>query len=154
MLTNKEIDPIVRQVTEGTVTDPEVGPLDGTIQDAAYQISRGIRLMALLGHVPPNPTTMSRAYYRLVYLGGSQGAGALLPIPFVIEREDKTCADAGFAARQWVVETFVWIKKNAPPPHLNRLLGLLLGYSPDAIAVHDEAQMGIELIKLDEQAPT
>ena len=92
MLTNKEIGPIVQQVTEGTVTDPEIGPLDGTIQDAAYQISRGIRPMALLGHVPPNPTTMSRAYYRLVYLGGSQGAGALLPIPLLRHCHEITCS--------------------------------------------------------------
>ena len=69
-------------------------------------------------------------------------SGATLPIPLVSVRKDGSCADAGFAARQWVVETFKWIQDNVPQPHLDRLLGLMLGYSPDAIAAHDEARSG------------
>lgn len=64
------------------------------------------------------------------------------PIPLVVKRKDGDCADYGFAQRAWVVETFQWLSGNAPPPHLHRLLGLMLGYSADAIAIHDECESG------------
>ncbi len=142
MLTDKEKDNILDRALAGTVNDPEIGPIDGTIQDAAYQVSRGIRPLVLLGHVRPDPITLLRAYNRLQYLGGQYSGMTVQPIPIVALRKDEACADAGFAARQWVVETLAWIHDNAPQPHLDRLLGLLLGYSPDAIAAHDEVQSG------------
>ena len=155
MVTNKEIGPILDRVMEGTIHDPEIGPIDGTIQDAAYQISRGTRPLALLGHVPPDPWTMLRAYNRLTFLGAHNRSGGHEPVPLVVLRKDGSCADAGFAARAWVVETFQWISENIPQPHLDRLLGLMLGYSPDAIAAHDEASSGLlvpdTISALDEQ---
>ena len=48
----------------------------------------------------------------------------------------------GFVARAWIAETFKWVMDNVPKPHLDRLLGLMLGYSPDAIAVNDEGLAG------------
>ena len=155
MLTEKEIAPILERTMEGTIHDPEIGPIDGTIQDAAYQISRGTRPLALLGHVRPDPVTMLRAYNRLTFLGQHNSSGGRQPIPLVVLRKDDACADAGFAARAWVVETFKWISKNVPQPHLDRILGLMLGYSPDAIAAHDEAHSGLlfpdTISALDEQ---
>ena len=138
-MTNEELEAVLAKTTAGTVTDPEIGPIDGTIQDAAYQVSRGIRPLVLLGHVKPDPITLLRAYNRLAYLGSSSYNKS---IPVVMLRKDRTCADAGFAARKWVGESFKWVMDNAPQPHLDRLLGLMLGYSPDAIAENDEGQAG------------
>ena len=66
----------------------------------------------------------------------------LSAIPIVHLRKDGVCADVGFAARAWVAETFKYVMDNVPQPHLDRLLGLMLGYSPDAIANNDECLAG------------
>ncbi len=66
----------------------------------------------------------------------------MTPIAFVIPRSGEKTADAGFAARGWIVETFKWINENAPQKHHKRLMGLLLGYSVDAIALNDEIKVG------------
>ena len=63
-----------------------------------------------------------------------------MPVGFL--RKDKKIVDIGVAMRGWVAETFAWIMNNAPQPHLDRLLGLLLGYSPDAIAIDSEYDQG------------
>ena len=125
---------ITQRSLDGIVDDPEMGFLDGTIPDAAYQISRGIRPLALVCTVAPDPIKMLRAYNRLTYLG-SQLGGAIQPIPVVVLRPDGSCADAGYAAMAWAAETFQWLIGNVPQPHLDRLLGLLLGYSPQAHAL-------------------
>lgn len=66
----------------------------------------------------------------------------MTPVAFVIPRPDYKFADADFAARSWIVETFKWINENAPREHHQRLLGLLLGYSIDAVALNDEFGAG------------
>lgn len=42
-----------------------------------------------------------------------------------------------------MIETFKWINENVPQPHLDRIIGVLLGYSPDAIAALDEYTKGM-----------
>ena len=141
-MNRREAESLSARALDGTILDPEIGPIDGTIQEQANLISRGVRPLALLGHVRPDPITMLRAYNRLEHLAPRGGASAHEPIPIVMLRKDGSCADAGFAARQWVAETFKWVSDNAPQPHLNHLIGLMLGYSPDAIAALDEVESG------------
>ena len=81
------------------------------------------------------------AYTKLEYTNVGRANGTEI-IPLVLLRKDRSCADVGFVARAWVSETFKWVMDNAPQPHLNRLLGLILGYSPDAIAALDESESG------------
>ena len=116
-------------------------PSNDTIQEQAYLVSRGVRPLALLETVGSAPIEMLRAYNQLSSVRTGTGSG-VEPIVLVMERKDGTCADVGFAARAWVVETFKWVSDNVPQPHLNRLLGMMLGYSPDAIAALDEAESG------------
>ena len=116
-------------------------PSDDLIQEQAYLISRGVRPLALVGTIETDPDEMLRVYNKLslVRTGTANGHE---PIAVVVARQDGECADVGYAARAWVVDTFRWLSENAPQPHLNRLMGLLLGYSPDAIAALEEAESG------------
>ena len=57
-------------------------------------------------------------------------------IPFVLPRKDIECAMTGFAAAQWVVDLLAW-SYDQPIRQHHRIIGLLLGYSADAIAEHD-----------------
>lgn len=55
---------------------------------------------------------------------------------------ERVYADFGYPARAWIIDLLRWIEQKASSEQKHRLLGLLLGYSPDAIAVHDEAMSG------------
>ena len=116
-------------------------PSDDTIQEQAYLVSRGVRPLALIGTCESEPTEMLRVYNKLEFIrtGGAMG---IEPIPIVLKRADGSCADVGFAARPWVAETLKWMQDNMPQPHLDRLLGLMMGYSPDAITANDAWEAG------------
>lgn len=117
-------------------------PPDELLQEQAYLVSRGVRPFALIGTIPGvDPLELTKLYTQLLFVS-TKGAQGLEPIPVVVPRRDGTCTDYGFAAKSWVVETFEWVMNNVPQPHTNRLLGLLLGYSPDAVAALDEAESG------------
>ncbi len=63
-------------------------------------------------------------------------------IPFVIDNGDGT-ADCGFASASWVVDLFAWlVKTEVPEEHRRRVIGLLLGYSADAIMRFEERASG------------
>ena len=120
---------------------------DDAIQEAANLISRGVRPLALVGTVSleGNADTdhwnLMTAYSKIEYLNVGRANGHEI-IPVVVLRKDKSCADVGITSRAWVAETFKWVLDNAQQPQLNHLLGLLLGYSPDAIAASDESEAG------------
>ena len=121
-------------------------PSDDVIRENYYLVSRGVRPMALLGQVEASVPEIHDLYTKLSCLPWQEdvGGGARLvtPIAFVIPRADDRFADAGFAARAWIIETFKWVSENAPQKHLHRLMGLLLGYSVDAVALDDEFGAG------------
>ena len=48
--------------------------------------------------------------------------------------------ECGFAASEWVVDTWRWINKNVPDSQKHRLRGLLLGYSVSAISDYEQRQ--------------
>ena len=115
---------------------------DDAIQEQAYLVSRGVRPLALVGTVEAGDEfEVMRTVQRLetVQVGDSL---ALMPIVMAVERYDDPLVDLGFASHSWVVDTFDWINRNVPAPHRDRMLGLMLGYSADAIAAFDASHSG------------
>jgi hypothetical protein len=110
------------------------------IREQSYLIARGVRALALLGHCTNEPVEMLR---RATLLDSLAEPGA---IPFVIDRGDGF-ADWGFAAAQWVLDLYSWLTKKTaqdavPQQQVARILGLLLGYSTDAIRQFEENRSG------------
>ena len=102
-----------------------------SVQEQAYLVSRGVRPLALLDTCDLDETVMAT---RFVWL--NQLAGKYTVIPFVLPREDFPCAMTGYAAAPWVVDLLAWSYKQPLRQH-HRIIGLLLGYSANAIAEHD-----------------
>ena len=107
---------------------------DDLIKEQAYLVSRGVRPLALLTPVGLDSKEMEGAFVRL---GQTVGGDA---IPFVLPRRDADCAMTGFAAAQWVIHLLRWSYDHAPVRQHHRILGLLLGYSVEAIARHDDRE--------------
>ena len=101
------------------------------VREQAYLVSRGVRPLALLNTCELDDAAMANRFVQL-----NQLAGQYQVIPFVLPREDFPCAMTGFAAAPWVVDLLAWSYKQPPRQH-HRILGLLLGYSANAIAEHD-----------------
>ena len=121
-------------------------PSNDVIRENYYLVSRGARPLAFLGQIEATVPENHSLYTKLNTLSWQEDVGgggrAVTPIPFVIPWDDCNYADAGFAARSWVVETLKWVGENAPQEHRRRLMGLLLGYSVDVIALNDELDTG------------
>jgi hypothetical protein len=113
-------------------------PSPETMQQHAYLVARGVRALALVGHCDAKPMTMLRAATRLEV---AAGPGI---VPFVIERSDGV-ADLGYAATQWAIDLYQWTfsdEAGVPERHRHHIVGLLLGYSPDAIRQFEERCTG------------
>lgn len=112
---------------------------DDLVQEHAYTVARGVRSISLVGHLQAQPLLMMRAASRLETLC-APGA-----IPFVVDRGDGY-ADAGFASKRWALELYQWVvteHENAvPDKQRHRVLGLLLGYSPEAIDSFEQERSG------------
>lgn len=96
--------------------------------------------MALAGHCDADPMVMLRARTRLGTASMLHGTAERV-IPFVIEGKDS--AWCGYAARAWVIELFQWAgSPEVRAPYRHAILGLLLGYSAEAIGAHEELSAG------------
>ena len=114
------------------------------VHEQAYLVSRGVRPLSLIGHIAvESEFDVERAKTELMAVR-PYGAAEREPIPVVMIRQDRTCADIGFAARAWVVDLLKWLDENAPTEQQNRIVGLLLGYSADAIASLEELEAGFQ----------
>lgn len=104
-------------------------------QEQAYLIARGVRPLALLGHCVADSLEMLNTATEIerYAVPGS--------IPFVIERGNGV-ADYGYAAARWAIELYQWAvcapEDTVPLVQRHRILGLLLGYSLDAIRRYEE----------------
>ncbi|MBI3326041.1 MAG: hypothetical protein HYZ81_04970 [Nitrospinae bacterium] len=107
--------------------------------EQASLIARGVRALALLGHCPADPLEMR---VRLSQLERSATQGA---IPFVVDRGDGI-AEYGYAAARWVVDLYQWVvtadAATLPTSHQHRIIGLLPGYSVEAIRNDEEQASG------------
>ena len=119
---------------------------DELIREHYYLVSLGVRPMALIGEIEAHPIKIQNLHIKLSCLAWKEGVGGgapgVRPIAFIIKEKDSNLARYGYAASGWIPETFKWILDNAPPKHLHRLLGLLLGYSDESIRMHDEISRG------------
>jgi hypothetical protein len=117
----------------------ELSISEGLLREQAYLVARGVRPIAIVGQCRSSPAVLLRAQ---TLLDNSSDVGA---IPFVVDRGDG-CADLGYAGARWAVDLFSWIVKDAqdaiPNEHRNRILGLLFGYSIEAIRLFDDRQAG------------
>lgn len=110
-------------------------PSDDAVREHAYLVARGVRPMALVQTFTAEPLTCMRVATRLEAVGVETG---LPVIPFVVENGDGS-ADCGYAAAGWVVDLLRWASDDAVPKvQRMRIVGLLLGYSAEAIAVFEE----------------
>lgn len=118
-------------------------PSNDALEEAAYLISRGVRPLALVGHCPAREGVMLRVRTRL-----STAALPFDALTFVI-REGHGSAAFGYAAHRWVIDLLGWVLSDeVPPARKHEVLGLLLGYSPSAIARHQEGDGLHELVEV------
>jgi hypothetical protein len=128
--------------------DPTSEWSDDYISEHAYLVARGLRPMAIVGHVKTDDLLMLQVASKLEIATCNINV-----IPFVIPRKDDF-ADCGFAAATWVLELYAYIVQSGdiPDKHMHRIRGLLLGYSAEAIRQHDERTSGRQFISLESQA--
>ena len=110
-----------------------LGVSDDAIAEQSYLVARGVRPLALLGHVTAESMLMLKVSTRIETLA------EVTVVPFVSDRGTGV-ADVGYAAAPWVADLFRWASHEAEEPHLGRILGLLLGYSAYAISEHESRQ--------------
>jgi hypothetical protein len=112
---------------------------DDLLQDHAYLIARGVRSLALIGQCESDDWT------RLQHLTRLEAIAEPGAIPFVIDR-GSGWADFGFAASGWVLDLYSWAVQGpqdaVPDLQRHRILGLLLGYSTEAIRLFEEGRSG------------
>ena len=119
-------------------------PSNDVIREHAYLVSRGVRPMSLVCAVEAEPKKMREVYEKLSGLAPINGGGqGIIPIPFVIAWKGKEMANCGFATHSWIPETLRWLEQiDEQRQHIDRIIGLLLGYSPGAIAAYDVFRSG------------
>ena len=112
---------------------------DEVIQEHSYVVARGVRALALVGKCEADPLTMLRAATRLEALGDPA------VVPFVVDL-GAGHADCGFAAAGWVLDLYRWLALSdpavVPPEQRERITGLLLGYSVEAIRLFEDRLPG------------
>jgi hypothetical protein len=110
---------------------------DELIQEQSRLVSRGVRLLSLIGECPSDPTVMLQTATRIETLADDN------VVPFVID-EGSGNAEFGYAASEWVIDLFRWVvtAPDISPLQRNRIAGVLCGYSAEAIRLFEERQSG------------
>lgn len=85
-------------------------PSDDAISEHAYLVSRGVRLLAVVGSVENNEESIAEVRDKL-HEAATESAGtqAIVPIPFLIENARVPRVTAGFAAHTWIVDLYEWL---------------------------------------------
>ena len=120
------------------LTDPTTDwlPSDELLSEQSYLVARGVRTMAHIAEFPAEPGLMVIVATRLEAQADPNA------IPFVVDHQDGH-ATCGYAVAGWAVELYRWVMgKEIPQEQRERVLGLLLGYSPAAIASFEDRAAG------------
>lgn len=108
------------------MTMPSTLQNDDLIREQAYQIARGTRPLALVGSCALSADIEQRL--RALAVPGA--------VPFVCERGHGV-ADFGYGVAPWAVDLYRWATQEpdnvVPPEQRHRIIGLLLGYSVQAV---------------------
>ena len=119
-------------------------PSAEVMAEQAYLIGRGVRLLAIVGPVEDATDTLVDVR-QMLYDAAVESAGSQerTPIPFLIKDPRTNWIRAGFAAHAWVIDVYEWLLTDSVPDQMtSRVLGLLLGYSGDAVAQFEYMQAG------------
>lgn len=106
------------------------------MKEQAYLVGRGVRLLAIVGTIEDEPYTISEALIMLNEASvAASGSQERVPIPFLVKNPAPlNRITIGFASHAWVVDVYEWLsEKDVSLKMTGRILGLLLGYSGDAI---------------------
>ena len=106
-------------------------------REHAYLVGRGVRLIADLGTCRSEPDVVLQAATHVEDCADSD------VIPFVFDRGDGR-AVLGYAAHAWALDLYRWVITDStlPPTQVARIIGLLHGYTPQAIRRHEERRGG------------
>ena len=107
---------------------------DSILVEHALLIDRGVRPLTLFSSISSDSLTMLKVATRLETM--SIGTSA---IPFVIDRSNGV-AECGFAQKRWVIDVMTWLFNDVKGSNFHRVMGLLLGYSVDAIENFERQQ--------------
>lgn len=111
---------------------------EDTIIEHALLIARGVRPMALLGAISTDPGEMHCVAHRLDHYAVKAGDSV---IAFVVE-DGREFAQCGFAGAPWVIDMLRFAFSKPAREHRHAMLGLLLGYSAQAIERHERFNVG------------
>lgn len=112
-------------------------PSDELLFEQSYQVARGVRPLALVGHCFVEPTALLRIATRV------ETAAAPNVVPFVLDHGDGT-GSFGYAGARWALDLYEWAVKDGgvPEEQRERIIGLLLGYATPAVARYEDEATG------------
>lgn len=111
--------------------DPEL------LSEQSYLVARGVRPLALVGWCTDDPDVMLRTATLV------EQVAAEATVPFVVDHGDGR-ATYGYAANASVLDLYAWAQsgQDIPQCQRERIVGLLLGYAPAALASFDAVATG------------
>lgn len=122
---------------------PDVTPSEGEnslsddyLLEQAYLVERGVRSVALVGTTHGGLQAAREIATRLKCLASDV-------ITFVIPGAVEGNFTYGYASHAWAVSLLQWaLSDDCPQRQANQIIGLMLGYSADAIRTFDERGSG------------
>jgi hypothetical protein len=115
-------------------------PCPEILLEHAYLVARRVRCLAIVGRYAAPDGIANVRLATLVEQYSLPGV-----VPFVVDLGDER-SDCGYAAATWVLELYRWLVTTAhgtiPEVHQERIVGLLLGYGPEAIRAFEEENAG------------
>ena len=119
-------------------------PSAEVVGEQAYLVARGVRLLAIAGVIED---TIERLVdvRQMLYESAVESAGSQerVPIPFLIKNPGTNLIDFGYASHEWVIDVYEWLLGGTVPDQMvSRVMGVLLGYSGDAVAQYEYMQAG------------
>jgi len=113
-------------------------PNADVLVEHAYLVSRGVRPLAIGGHFPTGSASMLRIATLIEDVAAQEGV-----LPFVIDHGDDS-GSFGYAVNRWTLDFYEWAVTDGsiPEQQRHRIVGLLLGYSPEAISRYEETGSG------------
>lgn len=113
-------------------------PNRDVLSEHTYLVARGVRPVAIAGHYPTDAASALRIATLIEAAAPQERA-----LPFVIDHGDGS-GSFGYAANRWALDFYEWAVTDGsiPEQQRHRIVGLLLGYSPDAISRYEETGSG------------
>lgn len=121
----------------------DLPPVD-VLNEQAYLVARGVRLLAVAGVVEDTIENLVDVR-QMLYEASVESAGSQerVPIPFLIKTPGTNLVNLGYASHESVVDVYEWLLGGTLPGQMViRVMGLLLGYSGEAIAQFECMQAG------------